>query len=125
MNEILLNVLSVVITAIVLPLISFLGFKLSQFLNSKIKDEKTKKLLDKANEIVLDAVRIVFQTYVEALKEKNEFDKSAQSIALGKAKRIVESELNDEIKSFISENYGDLSIWITNQIEASIYKLKN
>ena len=125
MNEILLNVLSVATTAIVLPLISFLGVKLTQWLNSKIKDERAKTLLEKANGIVLDAVRSVFQTYVESLKASGSFDSQAQSIALGKAKVIIESELTEDLKRFIGENYGDVSSWIGNAIEASIYKLKN
>lgn len=125
MNEILLNVLSVATTAIVLPLISFLGVKLTQWLNSKIKDEKAKALLEKANGIVLDAVRSVFQTYVESLKASGSFDSQAQAIALGKAKAIIESELTDDLEAFITENYGDVTAWIGNAIEASIYKLKN
>ena len=125
MNEILLNVLSVATTAIVLPLISFLGVKLTQWLNSKIKDEKAKALLEKANGIVLDAVRSVFQTYVESLKSSGSFDSQAQSIALGKAKAIIESELTEDLKTFIAESYGDVAAWIGNAIEASIYKLKN
>ena len=125
MNEILLNILSVVVTAIVIPVISFLGFKISQYLNSKIKDEKARDLLNQANEIVLNAVKVVFQTYVEALKEKGEFNKDAQAIALTRAKGIITSELTEELKNFITQNYGDLAAWITNSIEASIYKLKN
>ena len=125
MNEILLNVLSVVTTAIVLPLISFLGVKLTQWLNSKIKDQKARTLLEKANGIVLDAVRSVFQTYVESLKASGSFDSQAQSIALGKAKAIIESELTEDLKRFIGESYGDVASWIGNAIEASIYKLKN
>ena len=125
MNEILLNVLSIIVTAVVIPVISFLGYKLSQFLNSKIKDEKARNLLNKANEIVLNAVKVVFQTYVESLKNSGNFNADAQGIALNKAKQIIESELTEELKKFIKENYGDLSAWITNQIEASIYQLKN
>ena len=125
MNEILLNVLSIIVTAVVIPVISFLGYKLSQFLNSKIKDEKARNLLDKANEIVLNAVKVVFQTYVESLKNSGNFNADAQAIALTKAKQIIDSELTEELKKFIKENYGDLSAWITNQIEASIYQLKN
>ena len=125
MNEILLNVLSIVVTAVIIPVISFLGFKLSQFLNSKIKDEKGRTLLNKANEIVLNAVRSVFQTYVESLKNSGSFNEDAQKIAFSRAKAIIVSELTEELKEFITQNYGDLTAWITNQIEASIYKLKN
>lgn len=125
MNEILLNVLSVTVTAVVLPLISFLGYKLTQWLNSKIRDDRAKTLLNRANEIVLDATRTVFQTYVETLKKEGSFDTKAQEVALGKAKAIALSELTEELKAFVADNYGDLMSWITNAIEASIYKLKN
>ena len=125
MNQILLNILPTVVTAIILPLISFLGFKLTQFLNSKIKDEKARNLLNKANDIVLNAVRSVFQTYVESLKNSGSFNEDAQKIAFSKAKSIITSELTEELKTFLIQNYGDLTSWITNQIEANIYKLKN
>ena len=66
MNQILLNVLATVVTCIILPLISFLGVKLTQWLNTKIKDEKGQALIGQAVDIVLNAVRSVFQTYVES-----------------------------------------------------------
>ena len=125
MNDILLNVLSVTVSAVVVPVIGFLGYKLTQWLNSKVKDDRAKALLNRANEIVLDAARTVFQTYVEALKKEGSFDAKAQEVALGKAKAIVLSELTEELKSFVADNYGDLMAWVTNAIEASIYKLKN
>lgn len=125
MNQILLNVLAAVTTCIILPLISFLGIKLSQWLSTKIKDEKAAALFKKATEIVTNAVRVTFQTYVESLKNSGSFGKDEQLIALSKAKDIITSELTEELKTFISENYGDLQTWIKNQIEASIYKLKN
>jgi len=125
MNQILLNILAAVTTCIILPLISFLGIKLSQWLSTKIKDEKAAALFKKATEIVTNAVRVTFQTYVESLKNSGSFGKDEQLIALNKAKQIITSELTEELKAFISENYGDLQAWISNQIEASIYKLKN
>ena len=125
MNQILLNVLAAVVTAIVLPLISYIGVRFSAYLNNKIKDETAKRLLNEATQIVLNATRVVFQTYVEALKAEGKFDKDAQLIALNKAKTIVLAELKEDTRSFIEKNYGDLSSWITNQIEASINILKN
>ena len=125
MNQILLNILAAVTTCIILPLISFLGIKLSQWLSTKIKDEKAAALFKKATEIVTNAVRVTFQTYVESLKNSGSFGKDEQLIAFNKAKQIITSELTEELKAFISENYGDLQAWISNQIEASIYKLKN
>ena len=125
MNQILINILAAVTTCIILPLISFLGIKLSQWLSTKIKDAKAKGLFTNATGIVTNAVRTTFQTYVESLKNSGSFGKDEQLIALNKAKQIITSELTEELKAFISENYGDLQTWISNQIEASIYKLKN
>ena len=125
MNNILLNIISVIVTAIILPLISYLGLRLTTYLNNKIKDEKAKTLLTKATQIVTNAVRSVFQTYVESLKAEGKFDEHSQNVALKKAKDIVQAEFSDDIKNFISENYGDLTEWITNQIEATINLLKN
>lgn len=125
MNDILLNVLSVVVTAVVIPLISFLGTKLIQLIGTKIKDEKAANFLSKATAIVLDAVKSVFQTYVESLKNSGKFDETAQKTALEKAKTIIKAQFNDELITYIKSNYGDLDEWINNQIEASINSLKN
>jgi hypothetical protein len=70
MNEILINVISVVVTSVVLPLITFAGVKLTQWLNTKIKNEKAKQLLAGITDIITSNVASVFQTYVEALKKK-------------------------------------------------------
>ncbi len=125
MNEILLNIISVVMTAVVIPLISLLGSKLYELINSKIKNEKGAKCLTEASEIVLNAVRFVFQTYVESLKKSGSFDKDVQIEALNLAKNIVLSQLSAETKTFISSNYGDLNEWLITSIEAGINKLKN
>ena len=125
MNQILLNVLATVVTCIVLPLISFLGIKLTQWLNTKIKNDKGKALMEQAVDIVINAVRSVFQTYVESLKNSGNFNKESQTIAFNLAKSLILKQLTDDAKNYISKNYGDLEEWIRNEIEASIYKLKN
>ena len=125
MNQILLNVLATVVTCIVLPLISFLGIKLTQWLNTKIKNNKGKALMEQAVDIVINAVRSVFQTYVESLKNSGNFNKESQTIAFNLAKSLILKQLTDDAKNYISQNYGDLEEWIRNEIEASIYKLKN
>ena len=125
MNEIILNIISVVVTAVILPLISFAGARLITWLNSKIKDENAKQQLTVATDIVTNAVRSVFQTYVEALKKNGTFDKESQKVALIKSKDYVLAQMSDEIKDYISKNYGDLETWIITQIESTINILKN
>lgn len=125
MNEILLNVLSCVVTVVIIPLITLLGSKLIKWISSKVDNEKTSKYITEATTIVLDAVKCVFQTYVEALKKAGNFGKEAQLAALTKAKDIVLAQLSGDIKEYINKNFGDVDIWINTQIEASINTLKN
>lgn len=125
MNEVLLNILSVVVTAVILPLISYAGTRLISYLNSKIKDEKAKEFLSQATTVVTNAVRAVFQTYVESLKKSGNFGAEAQLEALNKAKDIALSQLSEEVKDYIAKNYGDINNWLTTQIEATINLIKN
>lgn len=125
MNEIILNIISVVVTAVILPLISYAGARLIAWLNAKIKGENAKQQLTVATDIVMNAVRSVFQTYVETLKKNGTFDKESQKVALIKAKDDALAQMSDEIKYYITKNYGDLETWITTQIESTINILKN
>lgn len=124
MNEIILNIISVVVTAVILPLISYAGARLIAWLNAKIKDENAKQQLTVATDIVTNAVRSVFQTYVETLKKNGTFDKESQKVALIKAKNDALGQMSDEIKEYITKNYGNLETWIITKIESTINILK-
>ena len=125
MNQIFINILAEVVTCIILPLISFLGVKFTEWLNTKIKNEKGQALIKKATDIVLNALRCVFQSYVEALKKSGDFDQKAQIYAFNLAKDIALKQLGDDAKDYIAQNYGDLEEWLKTEIEASINLLKN
>ena len=125
MNEIILNIISVVVTAVILPLISYAGTRLISYLNSKIKNEKGKDLLTQATTVVTNAVRAVFQTYVDSLKKSGEFGKEAQIEALNQAKNIALTQLSEDVKEYIQNNFGDINTWLTTQIEATINLIKN
>lgn len=124
MNEMFINIISVLVTAVVIPVISLLGAKLVSWLSTKIKNEKANKMIKIATEIVVSAVKTVFQTYVDALKKEGKFDKESQILALTKAKDIALSQMTEDVKEFIQTNYGELDLWLTTQIEATINTLK-
>jgi hypothetical protein len=125
MNEILINIISVVVTSIVLPLLSIAGAKLVQLINSKINNNKAANFLSTATTIIINAVRSVFQTYVEALKKEDKFDEASQKLALLKARDIALNQMTDDVKNYITSTYGDLDTWINTNIEATINILKN
>ena len=99
--------------------------RLIAFLNSKVKDENSKLILTTTTDIVSNAVRSVFQTYVESLKASGNFDKEAQIIALTKAKDIALEQMTEEVKQFIAKNYGSVDAWLTTTIESTINLIKN
>ena len=125
MNDILINIISAVVTTVLLPLITWAGTKLIQYIGSKVKNEKAAMLLTTATNVVLNAVRSVFQTYVESLKANGSFGSDAQVEALKKAKDIALSQFGEDVKKYITTNFGNLDGWLTNQIESSINLLKN
>lgn len=125
MNEIIINIISVVVTVIVIPLITLIGTKLVTWINSKINNEKASNMLTTATNAVISAVRTVLQTYVDSLKKEGRFDEASQKLALFKAKDIALSQIGVDAQMYIEDTYGDLDVWLTTQIEATINALKN
>ena len=124
MNEIVASIIGVIVTSVVVPLITLLGAKLTQWINGKIKNEETRKIIEKVNQIVTSNVAYVFQTYVNNLKKKYKFDDKAQNYALRYAQEKILNELSEVAKEYILEHYGDINGWITTQIESTIYTYK-
>ena len=96
----------------------------TNWINSKIKDKKLAKMLSDMNAIFINTVMLIFQTYVEALKKDNKFTEATQIEAKEKARKIIESQLTEEMVSYIKENFGDVEEYINNRIETTIYTLK-
>lgn len=73
---------------------------------------------------VYNAVQSVNQTYVDALKEADNFDKEAQAIAFNKALTAAKKALTQETIQFIRETFGDLDNYLTTLIEAQVRSQK-
>jgi len=114
--EILGSILTVLFT-------SLTGFVIS-WISLNIKDKKLQKFLLSINNIIVKNVKYIYQTYVEELKNKNLFDTDAQNEALCRCKELIFSDFTNEMKDYIMNNFGDVTEWITNQIETTIYDLK-
>ena len=125
MQEILLNILYVLVTTVIIPLITAIGVRIINKINGEIKDSQNNKMLTDATLAVTNAVKTVFQTYVESLKASGTFTLESQKEALHMAKTIALSQIKTDTQVFIQENFGDFDKWLANQIEATIYKLKN
>ena len=119
-QQILFSVLSVVLTTVATWAVA----RLTAWLDSKIKDKTALGFLNDAIQVVQTVVKEVYQTYVQGLKDKNAFDISAQKVALDTAIKRAKSIMSKECQEYIVKNYGDLTEWLTLQIEAFLYDLK-
>ena len=120
-SEVVISVVSIIVTAIA----SWGVTELTRLINSKIKDANAKEMLSSAVTTVSDVVKQVYQTYVEALKGQNAFTAEAQKEALAKALETIEAVLPEKVKAYLTDNFGNMEAWLTTQIEAAIYSLKN
>lgn len=93
-------------------------------LRKKVKDEKLARIIDRVENIVSKTVILVNQTYVDALKESDLFDKEAQKAAFEMCKERVLAMLNDESIKAIAETFGDFDEWIRTLIEAYVRENK-
>ena len=123
-QEWFVNALGIVVVAFATGLagiISLLFLRLQNWLATKTKNETLQKATLLAQDLVLSAVQAVQQTFVEQLKKDGKFDKDAQLEALEKALKLVLAQIKPDAMAILTEAYGDLSKWLTMQIEATVY----
>lgn len=93
-------------------------------LNQKIKDKKLARWSSELFQIIMSAVQTVFQSFVDTMKKAGKFDEAAQKEAKERAYNIIISQLTPELKTYITDNFGDMKDYLMNQIESMIYNLK-
>ena len=115
----------------IIPLLGILTKYLIDFLNAKrqeinqtIDNETAIKYNNMIFNTVTDCVIATNQTYVEALKAQGTFDAEAQKIAFQKTLDAVLSILTDDAKEYITEAFGDITVYLTTLIESSVNKNK-
>ena len=114
------------IAAAVLAVVgSWVLVKVKSLINTKIKNEKNAALLNGALDVVASAVKVTYQTYVEAIKGTDAWTPEAQRNALKMASDAALAALSADVKEYIQDNFGDLETWLKGQIETTLYDLKN
>lgn len=119
-NEVIMYIINTVFKLIIMVLIPY-GVNL---IRTKLKSDMQNKYLDRAEQLIKDAVNQVQQTYVENMKAEDLFDKSAQIEAFDKVKANVLSMMNEEMMNVVVEAVGDFDEWIRNKIEAQVFTNK-
>lgn len=116
----------------IIPLLGVLTTYLVLFIKQKSKElqettdnELYKKYIELLQDTIVRCVIATNQTYVEALKDKNAFDKEAQEHAFKMTYDAVMAILTDDAKVYLSNVFGDLEVYITKLIEAEVNVNKN
>lgn len=122
-NEAVQVLLPIAALALSTTIIYYVG-KLIQTGQDKSENAKIDKYLGMLNTTITNAVLATTQTYVDALKGKNAFDKEAQQKAFDMTYEAVMNVLTDEAKKYLTEAVGDLNLYVTNQIEATVKMTK-
>lgn len=110
---------------IVTALVTWASATCIVWLNKKIKDRDLARWSSAIAEIIFNAVQSVQQTFVDTMKKAGKFDEAAAKEAKEKAMAIIKSQLTEELRKYITDNFGDMEEWLTVQIESIIHQMKN
>lgn len=115
----------------IIPLLGILTAYAVDYLRAKKRnvnvntdDALKNKYINMLLETVATCVTATNQTYVESLKQQGKFDANAQAIAFEQTYKEVLKLLTDEAKVYLSNLYGDLSLYITQKIESEVNSQK-
>ena len=122
-----MNILTQLFEVVIIPLLGIATLYVVALVKAKteeikaIKDnELFNKYMDMLCETITDCTLATTQTYVDALKKENAFDKEAQAIAFQKTFDAIMSVLSEDAKEYLTHIYGDLTTYITARIEAEV-----
>ena len=131
MSETVILMVREIIEVCLIPLLGVLVTYLVKYINTKSQEleastdnELAKKYISLLSSTITNCVIATNQTYVETLKKQGRFDAEAQKEAFNMTLNAVMALLTDEAKQYLSEIYGDLNTYITNQIEATVNQNK-
>lgn len=131
MSETVILMVREIIEVCLIPLLGVLVTYLVKYINTKSQEleastdnELAKKYISLLSSTITNCVIATNQTYVETLKKQGKFDAEAQKEAFNMTLNAVMALLTDEAKQYLSEIYGDLNTYITNQIEATVNQNK-
>lgn len=78
------------------------------------------RLIARGLKLVEQVVIYINQTFVEAKRKGDSFNKAAGQLAYERAKSYIMYLINDEIRAAIAEEYKDFDEWLKLSIEAAV-----
>ena len=126
-----LEMLAQIFEVCILPLLAVLTGYAVQFIKAKsaesaarTENETAQKYIKMIEKTITDCIIATNQTYTNSLKEQGKFDEEAQKIAFEKSFNAVMTILSDDAKQYIIETTGDINVYLTQKIEATVNQNK-
>ena len=120
LSTLLMYILYIVVILVV-PVVVKWGISVAQvWLKAKTLEMENRYAAEKLNravEIVAQAVTETTQTFVSSLKAKGEFTKENAEEAFNMAKDTATRMMSDELISYIEDTYNDFDLWLKSKIE--------
>ena len=111
----------------IVPLLGILTAYIVSYIRAKTNElteisqnDTLDKYLNMLGETVSKCVIATNQTYVETLKKQGKFDAEAQKTAFTMTLSAVMNIMGEEAIHYLNEACGDLSLYISNLIEAEV-----
>lgn len=111
----------------IVPLLGILTAYIVSYIRAKTnelteisKNDTLDKYLKMLAETVSKCVIATNQTYVDSLKKQGKFDAEAQKTAFLMTLNAVMNIMGKEVITYLNEACGDISIYISNLIEAEV-----
>lgn len=126
-NELLTTITQMVVIPVLIALagyfVKWINAKANE-IKANTKNEYAQKYVTMLNDTITAAVIAVNQTYVDALKQQNAFDKAAQEEAFKRVYDTVMVTLTEEADLYLEEVIGDLNAYVTTKIEEAVKEHK-
>ena len=126
-----IEIINTIFQMVFIPLLIALTTYAVKWINAKAKNlkastenEYAQKYIDMLNDTITSTVIAINQTYVDALKDKNAFDKEAQEEAFKRVFDMVQATLTEEANKYLNEAIDDLNLYITIKIEEAVKENK-
>lgn len=126
------TILSNILTAVIIMIITMLGTLCSRWLlsvlkshNVKVSEDTITFMMDSLTSAITKAVIATNQTYVNDLKKSGKFTSDAKKEAMAKSVEYCKSLMASNVLDFFENNYSDLDSLLTTLIESYIGSTKN
>ena len=98
--------------------------KKTEEVNNNLKNTDLRKYIELADSVIISAVTMIQQTYVDALKAEERFGENEQKIAFVMAKDKILKMLSAKSLEAINMISADASTYIQAKIESAIHYVK-